>query len=77
MPNDSATFLTPVVGIWLYGVPSMSSQFVWSMCSRLVLCRNFQERNKIPIRNNPDTLIVMNLKPGSHPEFYQMRVIGE
>jgi len=49
MANDPMTYSSLIVGLWFYGVEDYRSPYVWSMCTRFVLCRNFKEGgSKIP-----------------------------
>jgi hypothetical protein len=51
MPNDPSTYLKQVSGLWIYGLDTYQSPYVWSACTRFALTTNFTEGNshKLPL----------------------------
>ena len=82
MANDPMTYSSLIVGLWFYGVEDYRSPYVWSMCTRFVLCRNFKEGgSKIPCNGsstqNDQSFIVVVFTPNHHPQFLKMKVSQE
>ena len=64
MPNDPGTYLKQVSGLWIYGLDTYQSPYVWSACTRFALTTNFQDANshKLPLplkSQQPSFLLVL------------------
>jgi hypothetical protein len=66
MSNDSATYLKDVSGVWIYGVDTYHSPYVWSVCTRFAFTTNFKDGNakKVPLplksqKEDPCFLLVL------------------
>jgi hypothetical protein len=72
MPNDPATYLKQVSGVWIYGLDTYQSPYVWSACTRFALTTNFKEGNshKVPLplksNNNSAHVFLLVLIDKSH-----------
>jgi hypothetical protein len=65
MPNDPETYLKQVSGVWIYGLDTYQSPYVWSACTRFALTTNFKEGNShkvpLPLKSNTNSAHVFLL----------------